>query len=250
MIGLLKRLHKLLKKYGFNISLGIFSFNFLYRIVRTGLTDLLKKEVNKGDVFIDIGANIGYYSIVASKLVGKNGKIFAFEPDLINYKKLIKNLKRNRCNNIIPLNVAVSDKESKIKLFISEDNASDHRTYGIEGRKSVSIKSISLDDYFSKNNVTKVDFIKIDVQGYEPVVFKGMVKTLKNNRNIKIITEFWPFGLKSAGYDALKYLQDFSELGFKFFLVKERSKFAREISINEAMKLCPKKKSIDILCKR
>ena len=76
-------------------------------------TQVMKDNIKKGDVVIDCGANIGYYSLLFSKLVGDSGKVFAFEPDPTNFSLLQKNLKENNIKNVIALNLAVSDKNEK-----------------------------------------------------------------------------------------------------------------------------------------
>ena len=70
-LNFVKVIHRILKKFGTNVSLGKANFFFISKVLRTGLTDMLNYELSKGSVFIDIGANISYYSIVASKLVGE-----------------------------------------------------------------------------------------------------------------------------------------------------------------------------------
>jgi len=130
-------------------------------------TELVKKEIKKGDVVLDIGANIGYYTLIYAKLVGEEGKVFAFEPDPDNFALLKKNVEINGYRNVILAQKAVSNKTGKIRLYLSEVNKGDHRIYDShDGRKSIEIETIRLDDYFKNYNV-RIDFIKMDVQGAE-----------------------------------------------------------------------------------
>ncbi len=85
-------------------------------------TEVLKKIVKKGDIIVDIGAHIGYYSLLFAKIVGNKGKVYAFEPDKNNFKLLMKNIKTNGYNNIIPVEKALSNKNQKIRLYISDEN--------------------------------------------------------------------------------------------------------------------------------
>jgi FkbM family methyltransferase len=180
-------------------------------------TKLIEDSLLPGNVVLDIGANIGYYSLTAAKIVGDNGKVYAFEPDPLNFALLQKNIECNNYKNIIAIQKAVSNSCDDIKLFLSKENRADHRCYETdENRDSVSIKATSIDDFFKDNLDIKVDFIKIDIQGYETQAFEGMMNLLSIQKNTKIITEFWPFGINNAGGNPQKMLEIISHLGFAF----------------------------------
>jgi hypothetical protein len=85
-----------------------------------GTTKVFKKHLRKGMIMIDIGANIGYYSLIAARIVGKDGKVFAFEPHPSNYEWLRKNIEINGFTNVIPINKAIADKNDLAKLFCSD----------------------------------------------------------------------------------------------------------------------------------
>jgi FkbM family methyltransferase len=181
-------------------------------------TKLIEDSLRPGDVVLDIGANIGYYSLTAAKIVGDSGKVYAFEPDPLNFALLQKNIECNNYKNIIAVQKAVSNSSEDITLFLSKENRADHRCYATdETRESVSIKATSIDEFFKeKIDDIKVDFIKIDIQGYETQAFEGMMNLLSKQKSTKIITEFWPFGIKNAGGDPKKMLEIISHLGFAF----------------------------------
>ena len=91
--------------------------------------DFVKKTVKEGWTVIDIGANIGYYTLLLSKLVGKNGKVIAFEPDKDSISMLKKNIKHNNCRNVQIVPMAVSDHSGSGTLYISNSHSGDHRIY-------------------------------------------------------------------------------------------------------------------------
>ena len=185
--------------------------------------EFMKKNIKKGDIAIDIGANIGYYTILLSKLVGENGKVFAFEPDPNNFKVLKENIKLNNLKNVIIENKAVSNKNGKIHLYFSKINSGDSRVYKtLEDREKVEVNCITLDNYF-KNTKIRPSFIKIDTQGYEPAIFEGMNKLIKN-KNIIITAEFFPEGLKSAGFNPLHFLESLKNNGFELFDLEDNKK--------------------------
>jgi FkbM family methyltransferase len=144
-------------------------------------TELVKNEVKKGDVVLDIGANIGYYTLIFAKLVGNEGRVIAFEPDPNNFALLNRNIDINGYKNVRLIQEAVPDTTGNIKLYLSEDNKGDHRIYDVgNGRKSIEIEVIRLDDYF-KDYHDKIDFIKMDIQGAEMGAIRGMTALLQSN---------------------------------------------------------------------
>jgi len=137
---------------------------------------------------IDIGSNIGYYTILFSS-IAKNGKIFSFEPEKINYNKLIQNIHLNKMNNIQVFNHALSNENSNNVLNLDYSNFGGHfiNTKKSYFYKTQSIKTKKLDDVIDRN--IYFDLIKIDVEGHEINVLKGMSKILKKNcGNIMIET--------------------------------------------------------------
>lgn len=213
-------------------------------------TKIVKKEIEQGNIVLDIGANIGYYTLIFAKLVGENGKVYAFEPDPTNYSLLKKNIKINGYKNVVLLQKAVSNKTGKINLYLSDDNNGDHRIYNShDKRHSLKIEVVRLDDYF-KDYQGKIDFIKMDIQGAECIAVHGMPLLLKKNKNIKLITEFWPFAIKKCGNDHKKYLGLLQKYGFKLYLIDELTKKIQPTNIDYLLKrYTPKNKNFtNLLC--
>jgi FkbM family methyltransferase len=187
-------------------------------------TDLIKKGVNKGDVVLDIGAHIGYYTLMFAKLVGEEGKVFAFEPSPDNFSLLEKNVEMNGHKNVVMVQKAVSNKSGTLKLFLCEGNVGDNRIYDSDDdRRSVDVEVIRLDDYF-KDDGARIDYIKMDIQGAEAGAIQGMRALLEKNKKIKILTEFWPDGLKKFGTEPEEYLHSLTKLRFKLYDLNEREK--------------------------
>lgn len=179
---------------------------------------LIGSIVKPGFNVLDIGANIGFYTEVFSKLTGPEGSVHAFEPEAANFKYLQQNC--GQCKNAALINKAVSDKTGPIKIYLSKMLNVDHRTYPIDDYEDVmQIEGITIDDYLTSKNIGKIDFIKMDIQGFEMSALKGMEKTLKNNPSVKIITELWPYGLKKAGSSAPEMADFVMSKGFEIYLV-------------------------------
>lgn len=180
----------------------------------------LRGLIKPGMTILDIGANIGFYATLFSELTGKKGKVYAFEPEEVNYKRLLKLTSQHK--NIITEKAAVGEKTETIKLFHSKDLNVDHQTYDAgENRSYSEINCIAIDDYFKKDE--KVDFIKIDIQGYDYFAVKGMRKTITRSEKIYILGEFWPYGLNKAGVNYNDYIALLKDLGFnvRFFCPEE-----------------------------
>lgn len=208
-----------------------------YKINEEMETSLLKKMIKKNWRVIDIGANIGYYTILLGKLVGDKGEVYAFEPDKDNVSTLSTNVLANNFNNIKVIEGAISDNTGTTKLYVSKENNGDHRTYNNgEKRKSYDVNSYSLDSFFSTKK--RIDFIKIDIQGSEMQAFLGMKNILKNNPNIIIICEFWPEGLLKAGYTPLQFLTFIKKLGFKISYFDKNQGARVQASTKELLHVC------------
>lgn len=193
-------------------------------------TELFKQIVKEGMVVVDIGAHVGYYTLIAAKLVGKNGTVYAFEPEPSSYELLCKNIEVNRYTNVVPVPKAVSNKQEGVKLWFdkvnlpcssfSKENVS---FFSKEKVSSVEVETITLDEFFDKVvKANKVDFMKIDTQGTEGLIIDGAEKILKSN-SLKIIMEFGPDLLRNLGTDPLKLLEELKNYGFKINLINEKN---------------------------
>jgi FkbM family methyltransferase len=176
------------------------------------------------DVVIDVGANIGYFTIYASRKIGKDGLVIALEPMDEAYDCLIKNLRLNRIDNVKPFKLALWSSETTLRLyrtkgyFTSAISKVDVLKKLIQQKKlklikEYEIKTIKLDDLIKNINLSKVDWIKIDVDGSEYEVILGSMKTLKLFKP-KLIIEIPD---QEIGNKIQKILKD---LGYKISLVK------------------------------
>ncbi len=209
----LYRMANYLYKYAFGMYLP------LYRVYKI-LTDRIERKlcrqiVTPGDCVLDIGANIGIYTRYFSKLVGDNGEIHAFEPDATHFHRLTQYTKS--CRNVQLHHAAVSSNSGEITLYLSEDLNVDHRTYLTEDeRNTCQVACIRIDDYFSEK---RVDFIKMDIQGYEYTSLLGMKNTLLHNTGIQMIMEFCPYQLKQAGSSKEAVIEFLYACDFDIYLI-------------------------------
>ena len=186
--------------------------------------ECLKRIIKKGDIVVDLGANIGYYTLILAQLVGEFGHVYAFEPEPSNFELLSKNVKENNHNHVTLVQKAVSDKNSKINLYVSKRNLASHRIFdGEDKRESIEIDVITLDEYF-KNFEKPIKFIKIDVEGAEGATLLGASKIIKNSKNLVIMMEYFPKWIKKFGDIPEEILKSLIEKQFKLFNINQVNK--------------------------
>ena len=181
---------------------------------------LVRNFIQPNMIVVDIGANIGIYTRFFADLTGESGHVHAFEPAPLNFRRLHDNVGAR--NNVTANQSAVGAGTGTIKLYVSDELNVDHRTFdSADGRYSIDVPVVSLDEYFVSGQ--SVDFIKIDVQGYEFSVLQGARRVLEENHEIKILMEFWPYGLIKAGVAPNALIDLILSLGFEIRMTKDLS---------------------------
>jgi FkbM family methyltransferase len=182
-------------------------------------TRLMSQVLEPGDTFIDIGAHIGYYSLLAAQRVGPRGRVLAFEPAPDNYALLKRNVAQNRLTRIIHTeNCALASQPGELTLHLSAHNNGDHRVYATDRaddkifnnsrrRRQVRVPAISLDAFLPEKFPGIIDVIKMDVQGAEMSALQGMQRILEQNPDIVLFMEYWPHGLRQCGGDPARLLE-------------------------------------------
>jgi FkbM family methyltransferase len=178
----------------------------------------LRRTLSPGDVAVDVGANIGIYTQLLSRWVGPTGLVYSFEPSPENFGRLQSATRK--LANVRLSQSAVGESSRRTALYVSDKLNVDHRAYPPEGdsRPTVPIEMIALDDYFKTGE--RVDLIKMDIQGYELHALRGASRVLADNPTIKLLFEFWPYGLKQAG-------SNWAEL---IGVLKENGKLVQQVS--------------------
>jgi FkbM family methyltransferase len=178
-------------KYRFEILVGWYE----YPVVQ-----LIHSILQRGDVAIDIGAHIGYFSSLFSRLVGSSGKVIAFEPCPENFPVLVHNLSHKRSSNVHPVQVAVSDQTGHSLLYISPGHSNHSLIPGYTSNEgAVQVDSVTLDQYLIDAKIDHIDLIKIDAEGAEPKILKGMKGLISTNPHLALIMEINPKALEVGG---------------------------------------------------
>ncbi len=183
-------------------------------------TAFVRRVVRPGMVFVDLGANVGYYTCLAARLVGATGRVYAFEPDPDNFGLLRRSLRANRLDNVAAERAAISDASGRGVLQRSLLNHGAHRLLSVGGaRLSRGVRTTTLDAALAGRE-TAVDFIKMDIEGWEPHALAGMERLLARSRDrVTILSELSPAAIHHSGRDPAAFLREFGERGFRLWSV-------------------------------
>ncbi|HKP72261.1 MAG TPA: FkbM family methyltransferase [Pyrinomonadaceae bacterium] len=216
-------------------------------------TELLRKLVKPGDTVLDIGANIGYYTLILAELVGATGKVYAFEPEPTNFELLRRNVELNGYKNVVLVRKATSNKNGSLRLYLCEDNKAMHRVYESHycGDGYVEIEAVRLDDYFAGRD-ERIDFIKIDIEGAEYAALEGMQTLLRKNSRAKLVTEYTPLAIKEFGVEPQEYLRLLKDFGFEFQRIDETNNRVEPTDMRHLVETYTPDKEfvINLLCTR
>lgn len=197
-------------------------------IARTGVWEPFETMVFgrlclPGDLVLDLGANIGWYSVLAATFAGPTGAVLSFEPDPVNARLLELNAAVSDRHGVIKIfRCAVGDKPGEELLHRSPTNLGDHRMFtdGSE-RESGQVDVTTLDAFFKGVDTSLPSILKSDTQGSEARILRGAKGLFDRGWRPAMILEFWPFGLTGSGDDPMALWQDLHSLGYRTFEVSE-----------------------------
>ncbi len=199
------------------------------KFYETHVSQLFLKLLEPGDTVIDIGAHVGYYSILSSYLVGASGRVIACEMNRDNFIRLCYHKDLNNCNNLIPIAGAIGDELKEVTFFINQDNDGGHALWNV-GEHFCNQKSLAepkqekvtmrtLDEIVKCHNLDRVKLIKIDTEGAEPLVLKGGQESIAQLKVPFIISEINEFGLNQLGFNQMSVRKFFYDMGYSCYLI-------------------------------
>jgi FkbM family methyltransferase len=177
----------------------------IYEDFETAEVDFLNEFLNDGDCFVDIGANIGLFSLYASKKIGSKGLVIAFEPAKQTHNRMLDNIQLNGLDNIKSFQLGLSDKNEILELNISTDGHEAWNTFVPSTDNMFSLKEMvevkSFDSFLEDNSfdINNISLVKLDVEGFEINVLKGSVDLLKSQNAPVFMIEFTDDNAISAG---------------------------------------------------
>jgi FkbM family methyltransferase len=185
-------------------------------------TAYLRAILRPGKTFVDVGAHVGYFSVLGSKGVGPAGRVIAFEPEPRNLDLLRRNLARNRCRNATVIPYAVTSAPGWMSLKLDEENRGAHHLVP-PGEAGTTVRCVRLDDVLPET----VDVVKVDAQGYDHEVVAGLERTLARNPAMVVIAELSHDELERRGIDPELVVAGYEALGFTMSMFDERGRLER-----------------------
>jgi FkbM family methyltransferase len=203
--------------------------------------ELLKKHLRPGMTVVDGGAHVGFYTLLAARLVGPNGRVFSFEPDLYNFRCLVFNVEQNRYKNVTVMHKVIADRvantifyQSSSTISSSLGNRKENRNFfqGVSVKK-VAVPSTTLD---AELEGIPVDVIKLDIEGAEPLALEGMNKIIHRDHPLVLFAEINPSALSSLGTSPEVLTRSLKNLGFDIYFIDEPSRKLIPVLGNSAIR--------------
>jgi FkbM family methyltransferase len=188
---------------------------------------LLAQVFRPGMVFVDVGANMGLYTIFAARKIGDRGTVLAIEPSTREYGRLLKNVQANSLSNVRMVRKAVSDSLSDVDLLVAEDRWSGHNTlgaftYGTPLATKETVRTERLDDIVLREGLSRVDVVKLDVEGSELLALKGAVGILERFHPV-LLLEVSDRALCHQGCNSAQIWDFCRQRGYQIFAFDKRT---------------------------
>jgi FkbM family methyltransferase len=203
---------------------------YYFGIWEPALTSWMQARFRPGDGFIDVGANVGYFSLLASRLVGPSGKVVAIEASPVTFERLRAHLDSNGATNVRAVNVAVADQVGRIPIYQGPAHNSgtttvvEHLAESTGCRFVAEVDAKPLGMLLRPDEIACARVIKIDVEGFEWNVVQGMRDVLRRGRaDLEIVMEVSPSGLAALGRTPADLLNLFTEAGFNAYVLENNT---------------------------
>lgn len=177
-------------------------------------TALVLQYLKPGMTVVDIGANVGYYTLLAASCVGRSGRVIAVEPSPLAYQKLVTTVLTNRISQVAAFQIGIGDSIGAADLYLGSNANHSPTMLPIQAPVICNVPVRPLDDCIYEWGVERIDLLKVDVEGYEPRVFAGASIALTSRRIRAILCEFNDYWLRKAGSTPEALWQVLSFAGF------------------------------------
>lgn len=195
-------------------------------IFEPGTTRIVKQIVKPGMVVVDVGANLGYYTMMFAGLVGNSGKVLAFEPVKQYFEKLLWHVEINGFRNRVSgFNCGLSDKEETMFIGVANTGATVHWVADEPPLRNEEIQMHRFDEIISKQAVGKIDVMKIDIDGHEPYFFRGAETFFRKNQPI-LLVEFAQLNLEKACENVTDLKATIERFGYTLYSESTKRPFA------------------------
>jgi len=229
------------------------AIDMIYGTYEHDTVQVFQELVQPGMTVVDVGAHVGFYTLLAARLVGTNGRVYAFEPNPEVYNILVRNIQINGYREIVrAVPKGVSNEKRTVSLYVSRERSDEASFYSQESvdNACIEVETVRLDEFFADEGWPKVDLVKIDVEGAEVEVLEGMRELTSRNKDLKVIVEFNPKNQMRACGSHTKLFETLVALGFKrFYAIRHGLK---EVDLSEDLKklirMTETTKYVNLLC--
>jgi len=220
---------------------------FLYGDSDRTKTRVFSESIGRGMTVLDLGAHIGYYTLIAAKLVGPEGKVFAFEPEPQNFSLLERNVALNGYKNVTLVQKAVSDKTGIAEFYLDTESWGHSLSPIGRSKESISVSVICIDEFIPEG--TAVDVIKINIEGAEGRAVRGMERLLTKGDTKVIMIDFHLEGIEGQNSSPKEIWDKLTDFGFEMYDIQDDE--TRRIDFKQALQMANKRNGgIHLLCLR
>jgi FkbM family methyltransferase len=218
---------------GNKMSLKLYTDSVLSETIYVGRfeneeIDFVKRYLTSGDVFLDIGANVGLFTIVGASKVGPKGRVYSFEPVKKTFGRLTENINLNNLNNTKAYNLGLSNEDGELEMTTSADGFDAWNSFGKPSAGSSfileKVPTFKLDSWIADEKIAHVSLVKIDVEGWEYNVILGAKSLLSSDAAPDLLVEFTEENCKNAGFSCAVLYDILMKYGYQMFLYDEIKK--------------------------
>jgi FkbM family methyltransferase len=205
-------------RFHYQLSNGERHVEYVVRDYERETRQLFEAVVRPGMTVVDVGAHIGYITLLAAVRVGSTGRVYAFEPDPLNFELLCRNVRENALDGIVtPVQNAVTYHTGKVTVYRGRTGTNFNSILhsSSAGTETVEAHSDSLDSFFEARDWPVVHVLKMDIEGAETEALRGAAQLIGRNPQLKLIVEFNPVCQRVAGVTASDFLRLLRDLGFR-----------------------------------
>ena len=214
-----KQGERTIELFGYNIKLDL--SDYIQRSIYLNTFEphesaLVQSYLKRGMTFVDVGANVGYFTLMASSLVGIDGTVLAFEPSPYACGRLMHTVESNHLPQVRAIQSGLSDTSGVFQLYMPKISGN-HTPSMIanEGGRPINVPTHRLDEYLTARRIDHVDLMKVDVEGFEPNVIRGARSYIQNGRIHAILCEFNKFWLEQNDTSPSQLYEEILSYGYR-----------------------------------
>lgn len=217
------------------------------QLLETGLfepasTRWVRNQIKPGMVIADVGANFGYYTLLLSRLAGAQGRVLAFEPSSGFRARLERHVRENGCENVSISDQALSDASGTGELYVGGSTGS---FLALEGRTPQTVGRITFDSFVKERGLTRLDFVKVDIDGHEPKFIAGAAESLRRFKPT-LLMEFSHLHLLLSGSGAEELAKQLTDLGYVLCSERTGQRFPDRVEFLKEAVNCTH--SVNVFC--